>query len=214
MEIGTIFTGKHFKGRVEVLGIDEANNILRVSLTKPNISNGKTTSFSNWNEDWNLKHTKVGFEQGEYFLKHFKDYPPTFFDNKKPYNVLIKEQVFKTIVKASKQIRENIKNKYGGKCAYCGCDLPKSWHIDHIKPIVRNLKGNGCERPENHNVENLNPSCPSCNIVKGSLSLESFRKKISGFVTSLNRDSTQYKFAKRYGLIKETNKEVKFYFEK
>lgn len=49
--------------------------------------------------------------------------------------------------------------------------------------------------------------------MKNSLPLESFRAVIAGFVNSLNRDSTQYKFAKRYGLVKETEIEVKFYFE-
>ncbi len=50
--------------------------------------------------------------------------------------------------------------------------------------------------------------------MKSSLSLESFRNLIAGFVKSLNRDSTQYKFAKRYGLVEEKEREVVFYFEK
>ena len=29
--------------------------------------------------------------------------------------------------------RELIFNKYNGKCAYCGCELKKGWHIDHIE---------------------------------------------------------------------------------
>lgn len=43
--------------------------------------------------------------------------------------------------------------------------------------------------------------------------IEGFRNLIHGFVNSLNRDSVQYKVAKRYGLIRETGIEVKFYFE-
>ena len=28
--------------------------------------------------------------------------------------------------------------KFGGKCAYCGCDLPeKGWHADHVEPVHR-----------------------------------------------------------------------------
>lgn len=45
------------------------------------------------------------------------------------------------------------------------------------------------------------------------MKLEDFRKLIGGFVTSLNRDSTQYKIAKRYGFILEVEKPVVFYFE-
>lgn len=61
--------------------------------------------------------------------------------------------------------------------------------------------------------ENKVPACSSCNIQKGSLPLESFRNKISGFINSLNQYHTQYAVAKRYGLIEEKPKEVIFWFE-
>lgn len=117
-------------------------------------------------------------------------------------------------MKLTKQQRLMLHQKYGGKCAYCGCELGDKWHADHISPIVRDWVNGRCLRPENNHIDNFNPSCPSCNIIKGSLSLESFRKVIAKFVPSLNRDSTQYKFAKRYGLVKETDVEVIFYFER
>lgn len=119
--------------------------------------------------------------------------------------------------------RELIFNKYDGKCAYCGCELIKGWHADHIEPIVRDFiynrnkqrfETNGiCRNPENENLQNYNPSCPSCNIQKNSYTLEQFREHIKQFVNSLNQYSTQYKFAKKYGLVSETNIEVKFHFE-
>lgn len=113
-----------------------------------------------------------------------------------------------------KKDRTLIFNKYGGKCAYCGCELKKGWHVDHIEPIVRNWWDGTCQKPENENIENYNPSCPSCNIQKSSLSLEQFRNNIKNFVISLNKYSTIYKFAKRYGLVAEKDIEVEFYFEK
>lgn len=126
-------------------------------------------------------------------------------------------------IKINKAFREIILNKYGGRCAYCGIELKKGWHIDHLEPIVRNFaydsnKGKfqstgTCRNPQNDNLENYNPSCASCNIQKNSFTLEEFRKNIKQFVSSLNSYSTQYKFAKRYGLIKETNSDVIFYFE-
>lgn len=116
-------------------------------------------------------------------------------------------------MKATKQQRTLLREKYGDKCVYCGCDLPDRWHVDHIEPIVRNWWDGTCENPHRHTIENLNPSCPSCNIVKSSMSLESFRRVIGGFITSLNRDSTPYKFAKKYGLVEERVIEVKFWFE-
>lgn len=111
-------------------------------------------------------------------------------------------------------IRQQIFDKYGGKCAYCGCDLVKGWHKDHIEPIVRNFSDNKiCEHPERDTEENYNPSCASCNRMKSSMSIETFRGNIKMFVQSLNRYSVQYNFAKRYDLVQETDNDVIFYFE-
>lgn len=76
------------------------------------------------------------------------------------------------------------------------------------------LVPDGMEHPERFNIDNQMPACPSCNINKHSMSLEGFRKLIQNFIVSLNRDSTQYKIAKRYNLIQENIKPVVFYFEK
>ena len=124
----------------------------------------------------------------------------------------------------NKKIREQIFNKCNGRCAYCGTNLQKGWHIDHIEPIVRDSKWSRLhgrfvptgklQNPENENIDNYNPSCASCNVQKNSFTLEQFRENIKNFVNSLNNYSTQYKFAKRYGLITETKEDVVFYFEK
>lgn len=68
--------------------------------------------------------------------------------------------------------------------------------------------------PERNTVENMMPACASCNINKHGESIEGFRAMIEKFVNSLNSYSTQYKIAKRYGLIQETQAKVIFYFEK
>lgn len=49
---------------------------------------------------------------------------------------------------------------------------------------------------------------------KGSIPLEDWRWLISNKIKVLNRDVKAYSFAKRYGLVEETNKEVVFYFER
>lgn len=138
-----------------------------------------------------------------------------------------------TVNMISKKNREIVGNKYGGKCAYCGESLQKGWHVDEFKPVIRRweyIKDENGNRiwdaskkdyktksivlyPERFNIDNQMPACASCNINKRDLSLDDFRKLISGFITSLNRDSVQYKIAKRYGLIKEELKPVVFYFE-
>lgn len=116
--------------------------------------------------------------------------------------------------------RQIIFDKYEGRCAYCGCELQKGWHVDEIEPIRRNWEYvndkkvyTGCMHPERLTIENQNPACPSCNINKHSESLENFRNNIAAYMKHLNEISTQYKIAKRYGLIKETGSEVVFYFE-
>lgn len=56
-----------------------------------------------------------------------------------------------------------------GKCYYCGCDLSiDTFHIEHSTPKALGGKGG----------DNLVPSCEDCNLFKGSLSIEDFRKKI------------------------------------
>ena len=38
----------------------------------------------------------------------------------------------------SKQNREKIRMMFGGRCAYCGRELPeKGWHADHVEPVLR-----------------------------------------------------------------------------
>lgn len=113
----------------------------------------------------------------------------------------------------TKKDRQIVFDKYNGKCAYCGCELVKGWHIDHIEPVLRGIESKEFSIPQNHTIENMNPACASCNIQKNSFTIEQFRRNIYQFVNSLNQYSTQYKFAKRYGLVTETNIEVKFYFE-
>lgn len=124
---------------------------------------------------------------------------------------------------SKKSDREIIFNKYQGHCAYCGCELEKGWHVDELIPVKRNYTYNRskskfvtdgtCEHPENFNIDNQMPACASCNINKHSMSLEEFRNLIQGFMKHLNEVSTQYKIAKRYGLVIEDIKPITFYFE-
>lgn len=115
----------------------------------------------------------------------------------------------------NKNIRRLIYNKFNGHCAYCGCELNSSFTIDHIQP-----KRRGYYRTQ-HNIikgedkiDNYNPSCYSCNSSKNELTIEKWRKELELKVYRLNRDSSQYRIAKRFGLIIETENTVIFYFEK
>jgi len=121
----------------------------------------------------------------------------------------------------TKKTRQQVHDKFGGRCAYCGCELTKGWHVDHVLPINRVLKRSDkglytdseCEHPERNTEDNYYPSCASCNMMKTNAPIEHFRGVIAAFMQSLNKYSPQYRFAKRYGLIEETAKPVVFYFE-
>lgn len=110
--------------------------------------------------------------------------------------------------------RETVREKFGGRCAYCGGALPARWHADHLEPVIRlEWIGLPTGRPENHRIENIMPACPQCNISKGSMSLEAWRVWLSAHVTSLNRHHSIYRLARAFGLIQETGAPVEFFFE-
>lgn len=38
----------------------------------------------------------------------------------------------------TKKQRAELRMKFGGRCAYCGCELPeKGWHADHVEAVLR-----------------------------------------------------------------------------
>lgn len=129
-------------------------------------------------------------------------------------------------MKLTKKQREELSQKYGGKCAYCGCDLPKVWHADHFVACRRDivavtvsagtyrLQSVGSGRPEANTIDNFMPSCAPCNISKATYSLEGWRLYLEKQIEYLNEYNKKYRMAKVYGLIKETGAKVVFYFEK
>jgi 5-methylcytosine-specific restriction endonuclease McrA len=41
-------------------------------------------------------------------------------------------------MKLTPKQREELRQKFGGRCAYCGDPLPdKGWHADHVEPVER-----------------------------------------------------------------------------
>jgi 5-methylcytosine-specific restriction endonuclease McrA len=124
----------------------------------------------------------------------------------------------------NKNIRSEVYNKYNGKCSYCGAELNGIFQVDHFVAKHRFVNEVRADYMPDHlkhlteadvnHIDNLMPSCVSCNNYKHSSRIEDFRKQISYLVSGLNKNSSQYKFAKRFGLIVETNIEFKFYFEK
>lgn len=127
-------------------------------------------------------------------------------------------------MKLTKQQRTGLKMKFGGHCAYCGCELGDKWHADHIEAVKRDLEfipGVGLRttsemlRPQNDTLENMNPACVPCNTNKSSMSLEFWRRSIEHYRdVQLLRDSTHARHLHRFGLIEIKSEPVVFFFEK
>ena len=81
--------------------------------------------------------------------------------------------------KISKQQREAVFNKYGGRCAYCGCELTlRTMQVDHIKAVYTSSLENDGVETQDDSFDNLNSSCRQCNFYKGTLDIKQFRNKI------------------------------------
>ena len=127
------------------------------------------------------------------------------------------------MIKLTKSQRAALRQKFSGRCAYCGQELGPRWHADHFEPAQRRSKWDRekerlvatgeCYAPEHDNLENLMPACPACNIDKSVLSLEEWRGKLQRATGVLSRNSPTYRHAVRFGLVQETNAKVIFYFE-
>jgi hypothetical protein len=133
-------------------------------------------------------------------------------------------------MKLTPQQRSVIRGMFGGKCAYCGCDLPeKGWHADHVEAVNRKLKfvisadgrsgrmvGTGeVYSPENERLDNLFPACAPCNIDKGSSSLEGWRDYLNErIVEGLRRNSSTFRHAERFGRVIIVPGPLIFWFEK
>lgn len=97
--------------------------------------------------------------------------------------------------------REKVFSKTFGKCVYCGCDLEfDNFHVEHMIPKSK-MQNN------KSNIDNLFPSCPDCNLIKGNLDVEEFRKKIENLMFY----DTKCRMIKKYYNVKP--KHIKFYFE-
>lgn len=132
-------------------------------------------------------------------------------------------------MKLTKPQRAVLRMKFGGRCAYCGCELPeKGWHADHVEAALRKwdfgpLLANGTRRtiatgdhwkPENDVQENLFPSCAPCNLFKATFPLELFRSEIAKQAERARAYSVNFRTAERFGQVKITPNPIVFWFEK
>jgi len=118
-----------------------------------------------------------------------------------------------------------IYNKCNGNCGYCGNPLQyQDMQVDHIisQSTFYHSITNNFHVPDflshltvvdvNH-IDNLMPSCRSCNNFKKTFHLELFRAEISEQIKRLRQWKPTFRLAERFGLIECKPKEIKFYFE-
>jgi hypothetical protein len=103
--------------------------------------------------------------------------------------------------------RQQIYKKFGGHCAYCGCEITiKDMQADHVVPL--HLGGAD-------DISNLYPACRACNHYKSTFDVEKFRAVIEQAPNVLMRDSATYRNIARFGLINNPEDPVvRFWFEK
>jgi 5-methylcytosine-specific restriction endonuclease McrA len=125
----------------------------------------------------------------------------------------------------NKTTRKTVHDKCGGNCAYCGDTLGKRWTVDHVisqRNFLTTIKNKFrvpkflehlTEFDVNH-IDNLLPACQSCNNYKSAEDIETFRSEIGKLLDRLQKYSTQFKIATRFGLVRKSKKDIVFYFEK
>lgn len=112
-----------------------------------------------------------------------------------------------------KKIREQVYQKYNGHCAYCGCELEmKDMQVDHVISVARQRFNKDKIEDINH-IDNLLPSCRSCNYYKDTCGIEGFRKKLRTLMERVKQPFI-YRLASKYGMVEERSWDGKFYFEK
>lgn len=107
----------------------------------------------------------------------------------------------------TREIREKIHGRYGGRCAYCGIEIPYDKMQISLKiPYYR--------MEDKDDYENYLPSCRLCNYYKKTLTVDEFRNKIANFRCDL-MEEPKYQMLQRFSLFpSEVEKaDVEFYFE-
>lgn len=130
----------------------------------------------------------------------------------------------------NKKQRAELKQKFGGRCAYCGCELGDKWHADHVEAIFRysevvprherkdplkfeTRQTGKSERPHLDVLDNLFPACVPCNLFKSTFSINYFRLEVSRQADRARQYSVNFRTAERFGLVSEIKKPVVFWFE-
>lgn len=127
----------------------------------------------------------------------------------------VEEMLISKKLTVSKKQRVAVFEKSNGACWYCGCDLPKRWHVDHVVPVDRDSLGRvGPANMHLHNVDNMVPACAPCNLFKSDMTIELFRDMLGAQIRMVRNYSVKFRNAERFGLVQEIKKPIVFWFER
>lgn len=108
--------------------------------------------------------------------------------------------------KLTKAERQQVYEKCNGYCGYCGTEIDyKDMQVDHMQPL---------KRGGSDTLDNMLPACRSCNHYKATLTVEEYRKYLSGIPNRLMRDSIPFQVGLRFGIVEYSKNDPIFYFEK
>ena len=97
-------------------------------------------------------------------------------------------------------MRKSIWRKYGGRCAYCGVEIPfKAFHMDTYYP------------DKGYIPENMMPCCDYCFRHKKDKTPKEFQAFIEEKYKTM-RETPEYKVAKRYGMIIDSPHKLTFFY--
>jgi len=107
----------------------------------------------NYNKNWYSKNKTYFCKKNKKYSSENSDY--IYLKNRKRSEKLLK---FKNITQVE---IDELLNQYNHKCFYCNIEVKKgiNLHLDHKIPLSRNGE---------HSINNLAPSCKTCNLKKGT----------------------------------------------
>ena len=124
----------------------------------------------------------------------------------------------------SKAVRQQVYDKYGGHCAYCGREIKMSeMQVDHATAFAQQwyAKKEKCEEVAQmiaddsiNDLSNLMPACRACNFYKGINDIDGLRRRILTDLEHTCRSTFQTRLAMQYGMIEYKPWDGKFYFER